>query len=241
MQKNGWIWLHRKLWDNPRATDPDWIAVWIYILCYAAHEPTPVIWHGQRFMLEAGQLRTGRNKIARDTGVNPSKVKRILACLKSDQQIGQRTDSQCSLITVLNWERYQKSGQRNGQRMDTEQEDKKIKNKEEYREREKESKKERNGGASPPAHKAREFFSQYQEKGEGYTGLIHTIALKRNLPPEIVRAELDKFCLYWTEKNHSGTKTRWEMEKVFEVERRLTTWFSRAHGTQQKPVGVFIS
>ena len=38
---------------------------------------------------------------------------------------------------------------------------------------------------------------------------------------------LDKFCNYWTEKNKSCTKMRYEMEKTFEVSRRLATWASR--------------
>jgi len=42
--------------------------------------------------------------------------------------------------------------------------------------------------------------------------------------PEVM---LDKFCNYWTEKNKSGTKMRWELERVFEISRRLATWASR--------------
>jgi hypothetical protein len=38
---------------------------------------------------------------------------------------------------------------------------------------------------------------------------------------------LQKFCNYWTEKNKSGTKMRWELERVFEINRRLATWSSR--------------
>lgn len=38
---------------------------------------------------------------------------------------------------------------------------------------------------------------------------------------------LDKFCSYWTEKNKSGRKMRYEMEKVFEISKRLATWSSK--------------
>jgi len=38
---------------------------------------------------------------------------------------------------------------------------------------------------------------------------------------------LDKFCNYWTEKNKSKTKMRFELEKTFEINKRLTTWASR--------------
>ena len=38
---------------------------------------------------------------------------------------------------------------------------------------------------------------------------------------------LDKFCNYWTEKNPSKTKMKFELEKTFEISKRLVTWASR--------------
>jgi len=35
------------------------------------------------------------------------------------------------------------------------------------------------------------------------------------------------FCDYWTEKNKSKTKMRFELEKTFEISKRLATWASR--------------
>tara|TARA_R100000664_G_C2727627_1_gene119100 strand:+ start:286 stop:1086 length:801 start_codon:yes stop_codon:yes gene_type:complete len=33
-----------------------------------------------------------------------------------------------------------------------------------------------------------------------------------------------EFIDYWTEKNHSGTKMKFELEKTFEIERRISRW-----------------
>lgn len=38
---------------------------------------------------------------------------------------------------------------------------------------------------------------------------------------------LEQFCSYWTEKNRSMTKMRFEMQPIFEIRRRLATWASR--------------
>jgi hypothetical protein len=35
-----------------------------------------------------------------------------------------------------------------------------------------------------------------------------------------------EFILYWTEKNKSGTKQRWEMQGTFEIKRRMITWLN---------------
>ncbi|QBE95252.1 hypothetical protein PMF13cell1_00767 [Blautia producta] len=71
-------------------------------------------------MLQPGQLITGRLKIAADLSVNESKVKRILNAFKTDQQIDQQASNKNSLITILNWESYQKSDQQTDQQMTSE-------------------------------------------------------------------------------------------------------------------------
>jgi hypothetical protein len=45
-----------------------------------------------------------------------------------------------------------------------------------------------------------------------------------NIYPE---AMLNSFILYWTEKNKSGTKMKYELEKTFEIPLRLSTWARR--------------
>ena len=47
---------------------------------------------------------------------------------------------------------------------------------------------------------------------------------------ETVRAFFD----YWTEKNPQGKKMRFEMEKTFEVKKRLTTWKNKENQFNQK-------
>ena len=49
--------------------------------------------------------------------------------------------------------------------------------------------------------------------------------LANGLPEQTVRFEVGKFINYWTELNKSGKKQRWELEKTFEVKKRLGTWF----------------
>ena len=112
---NGWIKLHRKVWDNPRSSDPCWLAVWIYLLCHANHNGKKAVWNGQIITLKPGQLITGRKSISRLTGVNEAKVYRALTVLKSEQQIEQQTSNVSSLITILNWTQYQESEQQSEQ------------------------------------------------------------------------------------------------------------------------------
>src|SRR5262245_5575561 len=108
----GWITLHRKLLKHPRFSDPDWLSVWTYLLLSATHAPLSAVFNGNPILLKPGQLVTGREAIARATGVDSSKVYRLLKTMASEQQIEQQPSGKHSLITVLNWHCYQKSEQR---------------------------------------------------------------------------------------------------------------------------------
>lgn len=117
MDNNGWIKLHRKLWDNPRSKDPEWVAVWIYLLNLATHKEYDVVFKGQRIKLYPGQLITGRLSLAKKTGVDTNKVTRILETLKSEQQIEQQASNKNRLITIKNWHFYQSGEQQNEQQV----------------------------------------------------------------------------------------------------------------------------
>ena len=70
-----------------------------------------------------------------------------------------------------------------------------------------------------PSKKARKVFKEIEEG---------------NLPDS---DEKKKFFYYWTEKNKSGTKDRWELEKTFDVGRRWKTWQNNAQKFNQSNYG----
>lgn len=78
------------------------------------------------------------------------------------------------------------------------------------------------GKRMTPAEEAADFF----EKGAVYDDILAALAARGSR--DAVERELQKFILYWTEKNKTGTRERWQQEKTFEVRRRLYTWLSRA-------------
>lgn len=116
--KQGYIAIHRKMLDNPVVCkDADHIAVWCYLLLNATHTNYDVFFKGERLTLRPGQLLTGRKSISKQFNVSESKVQRILKLFESEQQIEQQTSNQNRLITILNWDSYQKGEQRNEQQL----------------------------------------------------------------------------------------------------------------------------
>ena len=55
-------------------------------------------------------------------------------------------------------------------------------------------------------------------------------------PKDLLWTEIQKFERYWTEKNKTGKQQLWEMNKTFEVDRRLVTWFGRIKSFEPKQV-----
>lgn len=118
MKDSGWIKLHRKLLDNPLVMkDADHVAIWIFLLLNATHGDYPAIFKGNKIILKPGQLITGRKAIANLLLISESKVRRILDEFENDHQIDQQTSNKNRLITIVNWQSYQKSDQQNGQQV----------------------------------------------------------------------------------------------------------------------------
>lgn len=114
---DGWIKIHRKLAEWPFKKDPDFVAVWIELLITANYGKKSYNIAGDTIALNAGQLVTGRKKLAANTGVHESKIFRVLKRLESEQQIEQQTFNKFSIITILKWNDYQVGEQQNEQQV----------------------------------------------------------------------------------------------------------------------------
>lgn len=77
-----------------------------------------------------------------------------------------------------------------------------------------------------PANEAQSFFDIVMTSAEEFQVLVSKMSESTKFPPAFVAEELKLFTLYWTERNKSGKKQKWESEKTFEVRRRLVTWFN---------------
>jgi hypothetical protein len=113
---SGWVKIHRKIWDNPVVTkDSDHLAVWIWLITHATHQPHDTLFNGKRITLQPGQLVAGRKMIANELCTGEYKVARVLNLFKSEQQIAQQATAHGSLISILNWNKYQLDAQQNAQ------------------------------------------------------------------------------------------------------------------------------
>lgn len=117
----GWFKFYRQIFDNPICTkDAEYFFVWLYILTEARFEETRDLFKNEEIILAKGQLLTTVKYIATELNINESKVNRILKKLEIEKQIERQTSNKKTLITILNWEKYQS---------DEKQNEKQVKNK----------------------------------------------------------------------------------------------------------------
>lgn len=115
---DGWLKLYRSILDSAVFQDAEILKVWIWLLCNVAFEQHDTICYGKVIHLKPGQIATGRKKIAQCTDLSENKVYRALTTLKSLGNIEIKATNKYSIITVVNWDKYQDE---NGKRTTNEQ------------------------------------------------------------------------------------------------------------------------
>lgn len=115
---DGWLKLYRSILDSAVFQDAEVLKVWIWLLCSVAFEQHDTICYGKVIHLKPGQTATGRKKIAQCTDLNENKVYRALTVLKSLGNIEIKSTNKYSIITIVNWDKYQEE---NGKRTSIEQ------------------------------------------------------------------------------------------------------------------------
>lgn len=115
---DGWLKLYRSILDSAVFQDAEILKVWIWLLCNVAFEQHDTVCYGKVIHLKPGQIASGRKKIAQCTDLNENKVYRALTALKSLGNIEIKSTNKYSIITVVNWDKYQEE---NGKRTSSEQ------------------------------------------------------------------------------------------------------------------------
>lgn len=115
----GWVKLHRKLTEKAfYRKDSETVHLWIHLLLSANHEPREEYFGNKPIICQPGQFTTGRKQLTVCTGIDRSKIERILKKLEIiEHQIEQRTSSTNRLITILNWNEYQQIEQQSEQQV----------------------------------------------------------------------------------------------------------------------------
>jgi len=209
----GWIKIQRKLLDWEWSSSPETMALWIHILLRANHEDKE--WRG--VTIPRGSFVTSVDNLSTSTGLTERQVRTNLNRLLSTSEIDKETTNKYTIISVCKYDDYQ---------LNEELSDKQTTNERQTNDKQTTTTKELENIKEKDITKVisqKKDLPTLQEREKSfYESLIPYVDI---YGPEMVRA----FYNYWTQVKPNGKKMLWEMQKVFDLKKRLVTWSSREY------------
>lgn len=190
---------------------------WVTLLCFSSTSTM----HGVIPFASEEQVM-----LASGVTPNSEEWQKTIGVLKKFQKLGMITHDN-DTITIMNWAKRQQTSLTGYERVKRHRDKKKKDNVEITSEENRIEENRIEERKNTPAKQSRSFFSIREQYDLVRSELIQKI------PEKLVDSELEKFLLYWTEPNKSGTKVRWEQQNTFDVRRRLVTWFGRIKDQQR--------
>ena len=227
----GWIKIHRKILDWEWFDKAEMVKLLIMFVCKANIEDKE--WQGM--VVRRGQFITSLDKLSAESGFSKQKIRTCLKRFENTKEITIKSTNKYTIVTICNYESYQISEDSNQhaeqhsnniQTTNQQQQLKNIRNKEIY--------KESSTIVEPKKKISLTLIENLEKRNKSfYESLVPYVDVYGK---ELIRAFYD----YWTEPNKSKTKMRFELEKTWDVKRRLNTWASRekinskSHGTDKE-------
>lgn len=103
----GFALLHRKIMDVPFYKDPEASHLWIHLILKAKHAPEVVLTDIGEKLVSRGQLLSGRNSLAFETGLKPDRVQYLLRKFQKLGMLSWVSHGKFSIFTVVKYDDYQ--------------------------------------------------------------------------------------------------------------------------------------
>ncbi len=214
----GWISLHRRIQDHWIWQDPVKLKWWIDILLTVNHEGKKVNIGMRLIDCNRGQTVMSLRNWADRWKVSRDSTRNFLELLKKDGMITTENLVNTTRLTVCNYDDYQ-----GDLRTDPTLSKRQANASQTLADTNNNANNANNGNKGEyPNTKSKEDIKEKINKKE--------IEFKETIKPFVEKYGKDvcnKFFLYWTEPNKSKTKLRYEMEKTWDVSRRLANWANR--------------
>jgi hypothetical protein len=116
----GWIRLHRKLLENPIFTSSKGLKIWLWCLLKATHKEYECYIGLKKITLSSGQFIMGRDVAHKELGIAVGTTWNWLCRLETERYIKRQPTNKYTIITILNWSKYQTDEQETERKMNAE-------------------------------------------------------------------------------------------------------------------------
>lgn len=104
---DGWIKLHRKIIQNPIYSNSKLVHLLIELLFRASIENKTIYMGTQKIQLNKGQAIFGYKELADKLNCSPGTIHTYMKILQDEKIIENESTNKGSLVTILNWDKYQ--------------------------------------------------------------------------------------------------------------------------------------
>lgn len=211
---------------------------WLDILQSARFEDTKQLIGNRLIEVKRGQMLVSLRYLAARWQWSTKKVGTFLELLIQDGMIAKETPKETgqTVITICNYDKYnaltpkeETPRKQEGNTLETpwKQQGNKIK-------KDKKEKKVEESTAGAVDKKTAATAATLERKNTFYQSLVPYVG---SYPKEMIRA----FFNYWSEQNKSGTRMRYELEKTWELPKRLATWAARERMPAKSAAGMVLT
>ena len=205
----GWISLHRKILDNPilkASKEYSRLEAFVWLLLRANHKEGKCVIGSTLYKVKKGEMITSQMKLMKQFRWSKSKLINFLKLLQEDEMIDMKTEPNLTRITILNYCTYQ----------DYKTTKKPLTDREKTTSR---PEKDTNNNVNKDNN-----VNNIKDREQKFTNEVCAEGIKHT--PMIDPNIINEFSDYWTEPNRSNTKMRFELEKTFDIGRRLKRWIN---------------
>lgn len=103
----GWIALHRKIYNSKDFNNQLEVAVFLYLVSMASHKPVNVIYRKKKLSLKRGEVSIAYKDLAKKFDLSERKIRTIIGNLVHSGNLNQTLHKNLSIYTIVKYSKYQ--------------------------------------------------------------------------------------------------------------------------------------
>ena len=104
---DGWIALHRKIYNSSDFNNQLEVAVFLYLVAMASHKPVQVVYRKKKLTLKRGEISIAYRDLAKKFGISFDRVRTIIKNLVATGNINQTLHKRLSVFSIVKYSKYQ--------------------------------------------------------------------------------------------------------------------------------------
>ena len=105
--KNGFVLLHRKIWESKDFNNAFEISIFLFLLSKACHKPEELVYRRKRIFLNRGEICIALRDLAKKFNTTVDKVKTALKNFQMQQNILVRSYKRMNIYIIVKYDKYQ--------------------------------------------------------------------------------------------------------------------------------------